>query len=332
MREKKILILTESIDITADKVCGWLVHLDQDFVRFNTDKEAVWIDEITMKGTQVDISIGHVSGKYKLHDFKNIWFRRGQFINTIRGASNNIYPNDEIINDQINDHLHREIKTLNEFVYSQIPHLVPQINNPVKYNINKLECLYRASKLGMLTPDTYITSKKDRINELRKHEALITKNIGDVLTCHTDNFFMMQSTTLVVDKYVSRVKNSFFPSLFQSAIKKKADVRVFFILNRIFTTIVFDFAETNLIDFRESKNMAILPFQLPQIEETKLLELAREMGLESGSADYVLSENDELYFLEINPVGQIDFISQLANLYIEKEIAKTLIEYGTSNS
>lgn len=59
MTAKKIMILTESSDATADKVCYWLSFFNQDFVRFNTDKESVWVEEIEIVQSEVKIIIGH---------------------------------------------------------------------------------------------------------------------------------------------------------------------------------------------------------------------------------------------------------------------------------
>jgi hypothetical protein len=42
--------LTACIDITADKVCHLSGYFNADFVRSNTDKEMVWVDEMQIKG------------------------------------------------------------------------------------------------------------------------------------------------------------------------------------------------------------------------------------------------------------------------------------------
>src|SRR5690606_11708450 len=120
MTAKKILILTETIDATADKVCYWLSYFNQEFVRFNTDKEALWVAEVEIVQSEVTITIGHHSGIYNIKDFKLIWFRRGQLINYIQPVINNVMPEDVIVNSQINNHIQQELMTLNDFVYTHI--------------------------------------------------------------------------------------------------------------------------------------------------------------------------------------------------------------------
>ena len=54
--------------------------------------------------------------------------------------------------------------------------------------------------------------------------------------------------------------------------------------------------------------------------------LMKQLQLESGSIDMVVTPNNEYVFLEVNPVGQFDYVSKLCNYFIEKEIAVKLIE------
>ena len=48
----------------------------------------------------------------------------------------------------------------------------------------------------------------------------------------------------------------------------------------------------------------------------------RKLNYVSGSIDYVLDAQNNLIFLEINPIGQFGFISNKCNLYIPKSIAE----------
>lgn len=323
---KKILIITESNDITADKVCLWLHYFGQEFIRFNTDLEPVWVHEVKLEGSAVTLQLGHYTGLYLISDFDVIWFRRGLLVNQHAPVPESCFPEDSFIRKQIDEHLHRELYILNEFVYLQIPVSTKQINNPLKYNINKLQCLWEAARHGLNTPETFVFRSKKNIR--RVPYPLITKNIGDVLIAHSDQYFLTQTTLAVTAEEMQKVNDLFFPSLFQKALKKIADIRVFFFLGKTFATAVYSNAPQT--DFRASDHMSIGPFSFPEKETERLLKLADTIGLESGSADFVLTTEDQLYFLEINPVGQIDFVSQLANLYIEKEIAQILIDHANN--
>ena len=62
----------------------------------------------------------------------------------------------------------------------------------------------------------------------------------------------------------------------------------------------------------------------------KITDFMLDKKLESGSIDVMVDKNNDYWFLEVNPVGQFDFLSGENNFYIEREIAKTLIN-GSKN-
>ena len=59
----------------------------------------------------------------------------------------------------------------------------------------------------------------------------------------------------------------------------------------------------------------------------------RKLDLNSGSLDLVLDREGDLFFLEVNPVGQYDFISKQCNLQLDRIIAKHICDkYETENN
>ena len=50
----------------------------------------------------------------------------------------------------------------------------------------------------------------------------------------------------------------------------------------------------------------------------------RERGLNFGCIDMIYSQNNRYVFLEVNPVGQYDYVSQNCNYSIHEFIAKQL--------
>jgi hypothetical protein len=53
--------------------------------------------------------------------------------------------------------------------------------------------------------------------------------------------------------------------------------------------------------------------------------------MNTGSIDLILTPNGEYFFLEINPMGQYDWLSKNCNYYIEKDIAEMLINKTRSS-
>jgi glutathione synthase/RimK-type ligase-like ATP-grasp enzyme len=50
------------------------------------------------------------------------------------------------------------------------------------------------------------------------------------------------------------------------------------------------------------------------------------MGLTSGSIDLMLASNGDYYFLEVNPTGQIGWVSDFGNYCLEEKIAQYLLK------
>ena len=47
----------------------------------------------------------------------------------------------------------------------------------------------------------------------------------------------------------------------------------------------------------------------------------KSVSLDSGSIDMIVDSNDQYCFLEVNPVGQFEWVGTWSNNYIEKHIA-----------
>ncbi|WP_028873120.1 hypothetical protein [Psychroserpens burtonensis] len=71
------------------------------------------------------------------------------------------------------------------------------------------------------------------------------------------------------------------------------------------------------------KNLRIVPFKLPLKIKEKLEKVFKKFNLNYGSADLMYVDN-EYYFLEINPTGQISFINNICNYYLEELLVKIL--------
>lgn len=127
------------------------------------------------------------------------------------------------------------------------------------------------------------------------------------------------------------IPDKFNYSLVQEYIDKKADIRVFYINGQIHATaIISQNDKQTKVDFRnynKEKPNRIVPFNMPECEKVKLVKLMRIMDYESGSIDYALDKDNNLLFLEINPVGQYGFISEKCNLHLDKVIAKEICKY-----
>ena len=76
----------------------------------------------------------------------------------------------------------------------------------------------------------------------------------------------------------------------------------------------------------------VLPIDIPTEIIRKLKLLMKELYLESGSIDMIVTPDDEYVFLEVNPVGQYDYVGKRCNYQLDKEIALTLIKMNNDKA
>jgi len=325
-----ILILGESQDISTDKVCSWLNYYSKRFLRINDEHNNLDIvDCVYFTDNKYGLILQINGFSYDFNDFNIIWCRRGHPVFSIPSKSSlKITANN--IPFKIDQHLTSEIKTLNRYL-EYIISLKHHINRPDHYNSNKLIALNIAQRVGLRVPETIITQRRAELIEFLDSKGnCITKNIQDNLGYHDKNYTFGHGTMDV--NINSSDVGSFFYSLFQNKIDKKYELRIFYLLGEFYSSAALPPIDSNFVDIRTTnrKNRRI-PFNLPEEIKNKLHSFMVDMKLESGSIDVLVDKNNDYWFLEVNPVGQFDFLSGKNNFYIEREIAKKLIN-GTKDT
>lgn len=82
------------------------------------------------------------------------------------------------------------------------------------------------------------------------------------------------------------------------------------------------------IDYRnydKDRPNRCIPFNLPEEIKEKLIQFLNYTYYNTGSFDLIVSDENEYYFLEINPIGQFGGLSYKCQYKIEEKIAKFLM-------
>jgi hypothetical protein len=321
-----ILILSEHQDPSTDFVCNWLKYYKADFVRTNNETNNYNIyGKIVFADNKLVFEL-EINGKtYNLDEISCIWCRRGYLHVKLPKIEDLNFTEPKIL-DTISTHLNNEIATLYRFFLYLISEKT-HINNPNHYNSNKLIALRTAQKVGLKIPETLITQDASELKQFhKKHKNIITKNIQDLLIHQEENYNFGHATQNVDLQDI--ITETFFYSLFQQKINRKYELRIFYLLGKFFAHASFPPANTDAADIRDTggKN-TFSSFELPKQIKGKLHKFMTIMELESGSIDMIVDKNDDYYFLEVNPVGQFGYVSGYNNYFIEREIAKTLINF-----
>jgi len=305
------LIISEINDVTTDLVAQWLLSNDITFDRLN--------NEVTSPSFSYMISNSENKVKMSGKEPSRIWHRRGKL--------NILLPiKDEF--PEIYNYLKRESDSVIKSVELNLKKDIDYVGSFLKETENyKLTQLEKAKQAGFRIPNTIVTtSKKDLLCFFNKNNKVITKDIRYPANVNLGKKNIESvGTILVTDAKIHALKESFAPILMQEYIEKEYEIRIFFFKSNIYAMAIFSQNnEQTQIDFRnydENKPNRCIPISIPKEIEKKIFQLSKFLELNSGSIDLIYTRNDEYLFLEVNPQGQLDWLSRNCNYYIEKDIA-----------
>jgi ATP-GRASP peptide maturase of grasp-with-spasm system len=300
-----ILILTEEADYSSCMVIEWLLFYNINFIRVNET------DILTVDFILNDIKIKSKSNFLLLSNIKGIWYRRG-FLNLKLKLTND---------DDLDRFRMQEFKKIKEYLYYKLS-LLPNINRYTNSDVNKLIVSDHARNLGLRTPEEFIISNIVYINNLNIN-TLATKSITGSTIFDYDNHFVIGYTELL--KNIILPENDFFPTLIQNYIRKKYELRIFFLHGIFYSMAIFSQIDNSTkVDFRnynrKNPNRNV-PFALPCEVIEKLTSLMDKLKLNSGSIDMIVTPENDFVFLEVNPIGQYGMVSNPCNYNLNKKIA-----------
>jgi ATP-grasp ribosomal peptide maturase len=115
--------------------------------------------------------------------------------------------------------------------------------------------------------------------------------------------------------------------LFQARIPKVRDVRATVVGKQVFAANIIATGEAagELLDWRSDyAALRYEPVSLPPSVEASLLTMTDRLGLCFAAADFVVTADDEHYFVDLNPNGQFGWIQEATGLPIAAAIAAQL--------
>ncbi|CAM1360940.1 grasp-with-spasm system ATP-grasp peptide maturase [Tenacibaculum xiamenense] len=315
-----ILIISSEKDITTHIVIQWLKKYNADFLFIKTE-DLSSLNSFSIDNTSEKLTINNV-------DFSTInvvWHRRGRlkFLDSSSLNNSNLFLYLKREEDSV-------IKSLENFQRSTSK---AYIGSYIKEVENfKLDHLSLAKKCGFRIPKTLVTtSKKELLHFKLENNKIITKDLRYPVNVQItkDTYLSSKGTLLIDDSDIELLDDKFMPIFVQEYIEKLFEIRVFFYDSTLFSMAIFSQEdEKTIIDYRnynDEKPNRCIPFKLPDLIKDKILKFSNESNINTGSIDLIFSSEEEFIFLEINPMGQLDWLSKNCNYYIEKEIATSLI-------
>jgi len=307
-----ILIISINNDKSTFDVAKWLLYnKTQYFVLKETDDISELLIKIDNNQIFFSFNINNTI-EVSSDNIDFLWIRRDGF---------NIKTPSLSTNNQINNNIKDEWLSTKSFILNNNKKTLGYYSD---IEINKLQVLKVATAVGLKIPKTIICTNNKNLQHINA-KRIICKHISNLISIQMQNkIYSFQTTEIDRDT----IAQTFFPSLFQDLIEKKYELRIFFLKKKFYPMAIFSQLDKKTeIDFRNynyaTPNRAV-PFKLPFKIKQKLMKLIKILNLHTGSIDMIVTQNDDYYFLEVNPHGQFGSVSATCNYYIEKEIADFL--------
>ncbi|MDT8412926.1 MAG: grasp-with-spasm system ATP-grasp peptide maturase [Vicingaceae bacterium] len=328
-----ILILSnEENEMTTNEVIDWLEFYNQDYCRLNSND---------LETVELSLSITN-SYKNKVDNseieilFKNanvIWYRRWYKPSKIPFMSD--ASNISIIN--FDKHMSNEMTNTSHSLFTSFNTTHKKwVDYPLNTNLKKTDVIKLAEEIGLNVPPTIITNSKIGVEKFMEfHKELITKPITEVLFLEYKKYSFISLTKVISNENIDLLPDKFLPSLFQKNILKRYEIRTFFLNNTFYSMAIFSQknkkTQNDFRDYDTSKPNRTVSYKLPIYVENKLIILMKKLNLTNASIDLIYStEDNNYYFLEVNPRGQFGMVSKPCNYYLEKKVANYLKNQNTN--
>jgi ATP-GRASP peptide maturase of grasp-with-spasm system len=313
-----IIIFSESLDNTTSLVMKWMFHYGERCIRINQDDENIQIIKISRTSISLSSSFGVMN--ICAEDF--VWFRR---------VSLGTYYISSKDSESLKRFQVEEKDRIYEVIIEWILDHCRYRCNPHFFSVCKPHVLTVAEQIGIKIPEWTISNS---ISEIKKfvsfHDAIAIKPLEGLMSEPIDGKIVKTYTKMFYPQDLDGLQDPPISLFVQKYIHKKYELRIFFFERRFFSAAIFSQKDSRTqIDFRkynDKKPNRRLPFNLPVEYQKKMLALSKKLHLDSGSIDVVVDNDDNWYFLEVNPIGQFGMISSPCNYNIEQYIANKLIK------
>jgi hypothetical protein len=196
----------------------------------------------------------------------------------------------------------------------------------------KLFQLTIATELGFRIPHSIVTNNvKEAKSFIKQHQNCVIKSLSvPYINSNEEVAFIYTHLITKEDKrHISSIR--YGPTFIQEFIPKKSDIRVTVIGKFIFAAeIESSICQESFVDFRkiESYDLPHKQIKLPNTIKNKCLKIVKQLGLQFGAIDLILTKNDEYIFLEINPNGQWLWIEEMTGMPLTNAMCNLLCHNG----
>jgi glutathione synthase/RimK-type ligase-like ATP-grasp enzyme len=205
------------------------------------------------------------------------------------------------------------------------------VNSPLaQHKANyKIRQLGIAKILGLKIPDTLITNDPELIQDFfikwQKESGVIYKPLTYYYTTEGQITFTTALDFSLLEEKQKNILSA--PGIYQENLQKLYELRVTVVGNETFAVrINSSNSEITKQDWRiDSLGVDCVPYDIPHDLDYKLKQFNKHLGIVYGAYDLVVTKNNEIVFLEVNPSGQWLWLEDKLGIPIAKSIARLLL-------
>ena len=189
-----------------------------------------------------------------------------------------------------------------------------------------------AAKLGLQIPKTLYSNNALAVREFagKCNNNIITKMLSSFAIYDRQGKENVVFTTPVSKDDLKNLNGlDLCPMVFQENIKKKVELRITIVGNRLFCAAIDSGKyDTSRDDWRKEGVRLINDWHhwsLPSDIKDKLFNLMIEFNLQYGAIDMIVTPDNHYVFLEINPVGEYFWLDKIEKPSISNALADVLL-------
>ncbi len=327
-----MILVFSSIDDPATNDVVRLLHdggYGDKVIRLNHEESS--FDDLQFEFHDDDFHFWAHGRLVRRSEIRTVWYRKGR--HWLQPPDRDIsIPGRALLSTGLRTAIGSEYRKAEEYLHFLLAGSARVLGRSDAHLINKLKVNSLARQVGFATPESLVTTSGTSISaRLDSGRSYVTKPLSEGLwvwdfDVSREAYFSYTERiplNLALDERVPM-------SLVQSEISKSFELRVFNLDGALFATAILSQEDAQTaVDFRkynlERPNRTV-PYDLPANVASKLLQVFELTGLNTGSADLIVDQNDEYVFLEINPAGQYGGVAKACNFPINEAIVKWLLK------
>lgn len=191
--------------------------------------------------------------------------------------------------------------------------------------------LRAATEAGLTIPDTLITNKPDDVLAFyHRHDGKIVTKMLTPLTVSMGRPNQFVYTSRVTQEHLNQLDGlRYSPMVFQTEIPKAYELRVTYVAGECFCgkVVTHSASDKTQVDWRQAQpgECQWEKHTLPSREKDAIHKMMRSLDLDYGAIDLIVTPDNDIVFLEVNPCGEWGMLQKTLNLPIAEAIANALI-------